>query len=294
MTEAERLFRNAIEEDPNFALAYVGLADTFGMNSARREEMSEAIRKALELDPHMAEAHASLGFFEMFFKWEWRGAEDAFKKSIELNPNYAQAHHWYAQLLAVQGRYEEAKAEMRRALEINPISHNYLADLGQIHYFNREYADAEEYCRRALDIYPDFVFARFYLYQIYLKTGEYERAVEELLAGDRSTMSTPNDSAARQKEIQGYIEVGRKVFREGGVGAYLQKRTSEVQDAYTCYLYAQNYAFLGQTDKAIACLEKSYSGRAFLMAFIKAEPAFEPLRTEERYAKILRDMNLVE
>jgi tetratricopeptide (TPR) repeat protein len=256
--------------------------------------MSEAIRKALELDPYMAEAHASLGFFEMFFKWEWEQAEGAFKKSIELNPNYATAHHWYAQLLAVQGRYEEAKAEMGRALEINPISYNYLADLGQIYYFNREYSEAEHYCRKALEIYPDFVFARFYLHQTYLKTGNYELAVEELLAADKSAMSTQNDSAIRRKEIEDTIERARALFREGGIRIFIKKRTSDVQDAYNCYFFAQYYSFLGRTDKALNCLEKAYSGRAFLATFVKAEPAFDILRAEPRYTKILSEMKLAQ
>ena len=294
MIEAERLFRNAVEEDPNFALAYVGLADTMGLTFTRRQEVLDAIQRALELDPNLGEAYASLGFSHMFFKWEWRLAEEAFQKSISLNPNYGTAHHWYAQLLTVQGRHEEAKSEMRRALEINPLSHNYLADLGQILYFNGEYSEAELYCRKALAIYPDFTFARFYLYQIFLKTGDYERAVDELLTGERAALVTANASAARQKEIDRSIEEQRSVFREGGIRKYVEHRTPATQDADSCYHIAQNYAFLGETEKALGCLERSYSARTFLITYIKAEPAFDNLRSEPRYQAILRGMGLAD
>ena len=294
MIEAERLFRNAVAEDPNFALAYVGLADTMALSSARHQEILDAIQRALELDPNLGEAYASLGFNEMFFKWEWRLAEEAFQKSISLNANYGTAHHWYAQLLAAQGRHEEAKAEMRRALEINPLSHNYLADLGQIHYFKGEYAEAELYCRKALEIYPDFTFARFYLYQIFLKTGDHERAVNEILSGERAALTTSNASAVRQNEIDHSIEEQRNAFREGGIRKFVERRTPATQDANTCYLLAQNYAFLGEKEKALGCLERSYSARTFLVTYIKAEPAFDNLRSEPRYQAILRGMGLAE
>ncbi len=170
MVEAERLFRNAIEKDPNFTLAYVGLADRIATNADAAESWT-LIAKALELDPNLAEAYATNGFLLTFHEWNWQDAEVHFKKSIELNPGYATAHHWYATLLAIQGRTDEAKSEMRRALEINPMSYNFLADLGQLHYFAREYDKAEEYCRKALEIYPDFQFAHQYLFDIYLLTG---------------------------------------------------------------------------------------------------------------------------
>ena len=134
MYEAERLFRNAIEKDPNFALAYIGLADRIVTNADAAEAWT-LIPKALELDPNLAEAYATSGFLITFHNGDWQYAEAEFKKSIELNPGYATAHHWYATLLAIQGRTDEAKSEMHRALEINPLSHNFLTDLGQASLF---------------------------------------------------------------------------------------------------------------------------------------------------------------
>lgn len=290
MIDAERLFRNAIERDPNFALAYVGLADTLAINGS--EQAFEAANKALELDADLAEPHATLGFLKTFHHWQWQDAENEFRKSIELNPNYGSAHHWYAELLAIQGRHEQAKTEMRKALEINPLSHNYLADLGQIYYFNREYKEAEEYCRKALEIYPDFEFAHNYLFDIYLKTGEYDKAVESKIAADKIYSTFANQTAERQKQIETELDAKRKIYRNGGIYKFMKARVGETQDGNVCYVVARNQAFLGEKEKALDCLEKAFAGRSFLSAFVKADPVFDDLRNEPRYRKILRGMNL--
>lgn len=291
-SEAERLFRNAIEKDPNFALAYVGLADTLVMNIGNTEPAFNAANKALELDPNLGEARATLGFLKMFHEWKWQEAENEFKKSIELNAGYATAHHWYAELLAMEGRQQEAKAEMRRALEINPLSHNFLADLGQIYYFSREYKQAEEYCRQALEIYPDFGSAHNYLFYIYLKTGEYDKAVEEMLVADKIQMTFANLSAERQKEIEANLEAKRKTYQTDGIKKFVENRAIKSQDPNLSYLDAVVYAFLDEKEKTLDCLEKACAGRGFLSAFVKADPIFDSLREEPRYQEILRKMNL--
>lgn len=291
MIDAQRLFRSAIERDPNFALAHVGLSDTIAI-STEPTEAYNAVQKALELDPNLAEAHASLGFLQMFHDWRWREAETSLKKSIEFNPNYATAHHWYAQLLAIEGRNSEAKAAMRRALEINPLSYNFLADLGQIYYFAGEYKEAEEYCRKALEIYPDFTFAREYLADIYLKTGEYEKAVEEEIKAQKINLTFANESAERKKYLEADIDARRKIYREGGIKRFVENLTVGPQEPSFYYLYAARYAFLGEREKALDRLEKAFEGRGFLTAFVKADPVFSSLRDEPRYREILRKMNL--
>jgi DNA-binding winged helix-turn-helix (wHTH) protein/TolB-like protein/Tfp pilus assembly protein PilF len=290
MMEAQRLFRNAIEKDPSFALAYVGLADVSAMSDRFQADL--AISKALELDPNLGEAYATRGFIRIFHEWRWQDAESAFKKSIELNPNYATAHHWYAQLLTIQGRHEEAKSEMRRALEINPLSPNFLADLGQIYYFNREFKEAEELCRKALDIYPDFEFAHEYLFDIYLKTGDHDKAVEEMLAADRTHMTFANQADEWKQKIEADINERRRIYLEGGIVKFVESRATQTNDGNLCYVYATSYAFLGEKEKALACLEKAFEGRGFLSVFVKADPVFDDLRSEPRYQKILRKMNL--
>lgn len=290
MDEAERLFRNAIDLDPAFALAHVGLADSMLTNPANTDQATMAVQKALDLDPSLAEAHATLGFLKTFHAWQWHEAEASLKKSIEMNPNYATAHHWLAQVWAIQGRNEDAKAAMLRALEIDPFSHNFLADLGQIYYFERDYKRAEEYCRRALEINPDFAFARGYLADIYLQTGDYDRAVEEILAADSIASSFANQSVEHRKQFEEKSSRRRNIYREGGIKKFLESRIEERQDR--CYDDAEIYAFIGQKEKALACLETAHRDRGFLTVFIKADPIFDPLRQEPRYREILRKMNL--
>ncbi len=291
MSEAQRLFRNAIEFDQNFALAHVGLADTLAI-TVDGNQANIAIQKALELDPNLAEAYASQGFIRMFHDWNWRAAETAFKKSIELNPNYATAHHWYAQLLAIEGRNEEAKSEMRLALKINPLSPNFLADLGQIYYFNREYGEAEKLCLKALELSPDFIFAHEYLSDIYVKSGDYDKAVEMFIKAEKINNTYANQTAERQRQLEAYYETRRKIYRSGGIGKFVEDSFGKSQDANAPYGNAALYAMLGEKEKALDSLEKAFEGKAFLSVFVKADPIFDALRDEPRYSEILRKMSL--
>jgi len=298
LAEAERLFRNAIEKDPNFALAYVGLVDKLAMDNPTAisaDEKIHALERALELDPNMAEAHATLGFVRIFHYWDWGGAEVAFKRSIELNPGYATAHHWYATLLGIQGRTIEAKAEMKRALEINPLSHNFLTDMGQAHYFAREYDKAEEYCHKALENYPDFINAHILLQHIHLQKGEYEKYVEETIRTARSHLSFDNQTAEGKENLEKHFAREREDFRKGGIKGFIAKRVLRAPlSSSTLYGRAWAYALFGEKEKALDDLEEAYSNKQFMLTFIKAEPVFDSLRGEPRFNELLRKMNLAE
>ena len=284
MIAAEHLFRNAVVADPEFALAYVGLADTLLTQQPNEQEAAFVVGKALELDPNLAEAHASRGFHLMFLRWQWPEAEAAFRRSLELNPNYATAHHWYATLLAIKGETEAAKSEMHKAIELNPISYNFLADLGQLYYFSGDYAEAEKYCLKALELYPDFVFAHQYLHFIYLKTGQYEKAVVELEKAYAINRGPSSDDRVNQYDA---------VFRKSGIKGYLDYRypgTASSPEQF--YLYAMKHAFAGEREQALDYLERSTDARMFISAFVKADPVFEQLRTEPRFRAILSKMKL--
>ena len=289
MVEAQRMFRNAIAADPAFALAYVGLADTLLMHQPSADEAAAVLARALELDPNLAEAHASNGFHKMFFEWRWSEAEASLRRSLELNPNYATAHHWYATLLAIRGDTESAKAEMRKALELDPFSYNFLADLGQLHYFSGEYAEAEAYCLKALEIYPDFTFAHEYLHYIYLKTGDYEKAVNEIARADAINNAMIHGSSRGFDPARSYIDV----YRRSGIQGFLDnKYPGTPQDPPSFYSYAVKHAISGENEKALDYLERSADARMFLVAFVKANPVFEGLRSEPRYHEILRKIGL--
>ncbi len=293
MTDAEYNFRRAIEKDPNFALAYVGLADRLFTLQPAHQEAYSAVYKAIEIDPNLGEAYATLGFVKMFHEWDWQQAEENFKRAIELNPGYGTAHQWYATLLAITGRVEEAKQEMRRALEIDPQSANFLADMGQMHYFAREYEEAETYCRKALEITPDFIFAHQYLFDIYVKTGRNEEAFEAFVKWARSFSADPkyaNGWAAYEAKLRAqYLQSGMNgllrlqidgEMHMGAVAAY--------------YQIARYYALLGDKQQALPWLEKSVENKVFLLSFVNADPIFDGLRSEPRYQEILRKMNLLQ
>lgn len=295
MTQAESLFRQAIERDPNFALAYIGLADTLAMGGPRHE-IDLAHSKALQLAPDLAEAYASRGFANMFHRWDWSGAERELRRAIELNPGYGTAHQWLATLLAISGRTEEAKAAMRRALEIDPQSPNFLADLGQMHYFAREYAEAESYCRRALEVAPDFIFARHYLMYIHLKTGRQHEALEEwvFMHSASSAIGKYDEAGAAQYRS----DILERHSREGIIG-YLkeviedkQKNARIANDAHDQYQLALYHAALNHREEALHWLEKAIAGHAFLAAFVRAEPMFDHLHSDPRYQRLLAKMNL--
>ncbi len=296
LSQAQRLFRNALEEDPNFALAYVGLADSLAFSNDPLE-MNDALNKALGLDPNLAEAYATKGFLHAVHFWKWEEAEAAFKKALLLNPACVTAHHWYAILLEIQGRYKEAEAEMQRALEINPLSYNFLADLGQVYYFAHDYEKAKEYCRRALEVYPDFAFAHQYMAEIYVAAGEYELATEEFAKGESLLFTTaPQPSGSKQTPQN--LGLYRQVYESGGISKFWELRLSLLEASEARgnpnlnYEKAKLFALIGDKQKALQSLEKALEAKPFPMAWIKADPVFDGLRAEPRFQNILRKMNL--
>jgi DNA-binding winged helix-turn-helix (wHTH) protein/TolB-like protein/Tfp pilus assembly protein PilF len=292
MRRAETLFREAIDKDPNFALAYLGLADTLSMGRDPLEP-GYAIEKAIELDDKLGEAYASRGFWRAMTKWEWQAAEADFIRSIELNPGYGTAHQWYATLLAITGRVEDAKSEMRRALEIDPMSPNFLADMGQMHYFAREYEEAETYCRKALEVYPGFVFAHEYLKNIYLKKGERDKAFEESLGLQRSAVFSPTYSKSEDNILEGEAQA-RAVYRQSGYDGLLRNAIKQLHTQASGFSYGRfsSHAQLGEKDNALEWLEKSFENHDFMLPFANADPLFDALRPEPRFRAVFRRMGL--
>jgi TolB-like protein/DNA-binding winged helix-turn-helix (wHTH) protein/Tfp pilus assembly protein PilF len=292
--QAESFFRKAIEKDPNFALAYAGLADSLTIRGIH-DGSALAIEKAIELDDKLGEAYASRGFWKMFKAWQWDEAEADFKRAIELRPGYGTAHQWYATLLALTGRVEEAKVEMRRALEIDPTSHNFLADMGQMHYFAREYDEAESYYRKAVENNPHTGFARQYLVQIYLMKGEYDRAFEEEMKEFRSVLasSTPSRSDEELSKIEAkeraiYLRSGYRGSWRERLRLHLERQT----DLFSYYALLKYNNLLGEKEQALEALEKSYENRDFMLPFVNTDPLYDGLRADPRFQSVMRRMNL--
>ena len=283
MSQAEYFFRRAIEKDPDFALAYLGLADTL-FTQPTNPEAYTALDKAVALDPNLGEAHATNGFGQMFHEWDWRKAEASFRRAIELKPGYGTAHQWYATLLVIAGRVDEAKQEMQRALEIDPMSANFLADLGQIHYFAHEYKEAESYCRKALEIAPDFVLAHEYLLDIYLKTGREADAFEEFYKRER--FASFGEEPANESAPDTSFKVQ---YLQSGMNGFLRHRIEDLGTRCrgACYVLSKYYARLGDKEQALTGLEKSYEARDFLLPFVNTDPVFDDLRAERRFQAVL-------
>ncbi|MGH9907901.1 MAG: tetratricopeptide repeat protein, partial [Pyrinomonadaceae bacterium] len=175
-------FQKAIELDPNYALAYAGLADAYALlvwnigpvNPELINKARTAARKALELDFTLAEAHTSLAFTRCWYEWDWQGAESEFKKAIELNPNYATAHHWYGEFLVLMGRFEEGFRELRFAQEIDPLSLIINSDIGKMHFLARRPEQAIDQLLKTTEMDPNFPISHLFLAMAYRQKGMYE------------------------------------------------------------------------------------------------------------------------
>ncbi len=285
--QAKDYFQRAIEIDPNYAPAYAGLAEVLATERMPSLEAERAARRALEIDDTLAEAHAALGFIRMFHYWDFAAAERELRRAIELRANYSTAHQWYALLLAVKGQPEEAKARMRRALEIDPLSVGINADMGLLLFFNREYDEAIRQCRKTLELDSDFVFAHYYLYWIYFKKGMQTEAFDELLAYDRIVAA-----AARQPFDDGAF---REAYAAGGMKGFLRAKLQGTLAAGAPFKYsaAEYYTLLGEKDEAIEWLRRSVNEpNSFFTIFVGVNPIFDDVRPDPRYQDLIRNAGL--
>jgi TolB-like protein/Flp pilus assembly protein TadD len=285
-------FRKAIEKDPGFAPAYAGLADSYSFlrstYAAPKDVMPqarEAARKALELDDTLAEAHVSMGLTLFFYDFDWAGAEKELKRAIELNPNLADAHDAYATFLAGMNRSAEAVAEIERARRLDPLSLLILSDAAWVYYCVRQYDRAIEESRKAIELDPNFWPGHAFLGLAYEKTGRFAEAVEELEKARRL-----DDSPTIYELLGGaYAACGKKEEAK----KVLTELTERSSRRYVCpYEVATIYAGLGEKDAAFEWLDKAVEARADCVPWIKPDPKIDPLRSDPRYAALLRRVGL--
>jgi adenylate cyclase len=291
-----RYFEQAIEKDPNYALAYVGLADSYAVittfaNVPPRETFSrarEAAQKALELDETLAEAHASLAYIHLNYDLDWAGAKKEFRRSLELKPSYAHAHHWYAHYLTALGKMDEALAESQRALDLDPLAPVMREHRCWQYMMARQPDQAIERCRQDLEVSPDFAQLRVHLGNAYLEKRMPEKAVTEF---ERALSASENNALYRSALVRGLAQAGRiaeseKLLNEMKADAK-QKYISPLEIAAAC-------AGLGHNDEAMAWLDRAYAERSPTLYNLNAEPRWDSLRTEPRFHALLRRMNLPE
>jgi serine/threonine-protein kinase len=295
LEKAKDYFNQAIEKDPNYALAYVGLADYYDVVSdyapiAGSEAMPKALvtaQKAVAIDDTLAEAHATLADAYAGL-WNWGAAEREFKRALQLNPNSANAHKQYSYYLFTIGRHEEGLTEIKRALELDPLNLNYNDNLGTGYEIKGQYDLAVEQYRKMFEIDPNYAGGHFNLAFTYLFMGKYDLWLEEWKKG-----------AALEQDREGIAMADQvaKVYAQSGFRAALgrdvelrkQLATRRYEDpANVGYLYA----VLGDKDQAFAWLEKAYADKSVALAGIKTDHAMDALRSDPRYIDLLKRMGL--
>jgi serine/threonine protein kinase/tetratricopeptide (TPR) repeat protein len=285
-------FQQAIAKDPTYALAYSGLADSyavfagFGSLSPKMAypKAKEAAQKALQIDDTLAEAHASLAFINTIYDWDSPSAEKEFQRSIELNPNYATARSWYALTLAGTGRFEEAIAQAKRALTLDPVSMIANWNAGYIFYVARQYDNAIDQERKTLELDSHFVPAHAILGESYIQKSMFKEAVAEF---ERALMISPADAYALGGLGQAYAAAGRRAEAQKVLDRLNELSKKKYVAAWT---NAAIYSGLGEKDKAFEWLEKVYEERSVVN--IRTDPMWDPLHSDPRFADLLRRMNL--
>ena len=292
-------FKQAEEKDPNYALAYSGLADSYALLcdigvAAPVEEMPKAkaaAQKAVNTDPSLAEAFTSRAFIKLSYDWDWLGAENDFRQALQLNPKYPTAHQWYASYLMQMGKLERAKEEMEEAYNLDPLSPIISSNIGLYSYYEHKYDDAVGKYNQILQIDPDFWVARHYLALAHIQTGKYGDAIAELRALIKAPATGPLPDKVIEAETEASASLG---FAYGMSGrrteaiAILDKLQALSQRRYVSGIYfAIVYAGLKENDRAIEYLNKAFESRHPGLVLIRIEPMFDGLRSDERFKSLV-------
>jgi eukaryotic-like serine/threonine-protein kinase len=288
-------FDQAIEKDPAYALAYTGLADSYaglvfpaGAVSPREAmpKAKDAAAKALQIDDTLAEAHTSLAFVKFYYDWDWSGAEREFKRAIELNPAYPEAHHIYSHYLMAMGRGEESLAESKRALELAPLDLVINVHLGWHYLYARQYDQAIEQIEKTAEMERNSALTHYWLGLAYEQKARYADAI----AAFQRAIALFGGSSLTEAELA-------HTYAVSGQRAEAQKVIDKLQELaqrryVSSYQIAATYAGLGEKDRAFAWLEKAYDERSDWLVNLKVEQRFDGLRSDPRFADLLRRVNL--
>jgi tetratricopeptide (TPR) repeat protein len=289
-------FQEAIRLDPNYSLAYVGLADTYTLLSfftlaAPNDAFPKAkvaAEKALAIDNSLAEAYTALGQVKSFYEWDWNGAEEDFQKGISLDPNYPLLHHWRSLNLMAMGRSDEARAAMQRALELDPLLIISNVNLGRIDYYEERYDEAIKQYRRALELNDNFMRTHLRLSLAYVQRGLYQEALDESRKARAIAGDTPQITAqiAHILAVSGQQSEARTSLSE------LKERAA--RQYVLPYDIALIYTGLGDKDQAFKWFERAYADHSTEMIYFKVEPMLTSLRSDPRYQNILVRMKFAQ
>jgi len=276
-------FQQAADIDPNYALAYAGLAESnWFLAFYSYPQVNEAVPKArelalkaLELDNSLAEPHSVLGVICFNYDHDFACMERETKLAIELNPNYAEAHRRYGLLHQDLGRFEEARIEIRRALEIDPLSPVINFQYAQVLFYERKYEESETQSKKNVELDPNFWYAHYQLFYVYRMKRDYASAVEEL---------------AKVQDARGEPDAAkliRESFAKGAWQGFLRKITEErTRLKLYPYFVATFFAELGEKDKAFATLSEAIKTKDQHTAWMKVDPYMNPLRDDPRFQEV--------
>ena len=295
LAKSKEYFQQAIDKDPNYAQAYVGLAEYYSVlpvyTPARNAETNPlakaAASRALAIDGSLAEAHATLAaaYDEDF---DWAAAEREYQRALELDPKNARTHVLYAIHLENLGKLDDAMVHLQRAIELDPLNLNGLDNLAEAYLYTRQYSEAIGEAKKIIEIDPSFANVHNHLSQAYLYTGKYDLWLEEWEKA--ATLSNYSEDFAMVKAMkEDYAKSGLR-------GALLRSAEYQEEESKRQYvdpaLIALTYAMLGDRDKAFAQLDKALAQKSVFLTYIKVMPDYDSLRSDPRYAELLKRMGL--
>jgi len=293
--KAIEYYRQAIDRDPNYTLAYVGVASAYNLlgsvlgfraPNATFPKGKEFLTKAVALDESLANVHAVLASYSLEYDWNWSEAERQFKRAIELNPNDYEAHESYGMYLEALGRFDEAVSERLLAQKYNPLSPFTLADVGYPYYYARKYDEAIAWYRKGLELDPKLSWCHLWIGQAYVQKGMFKEAIDEinqavqLSGGDIRMRATLGHAYA----VAGQREEALKVLRD------LQALSKERY--VSPYYFALISVGLGDNQQAVAWLQKAQEERQPYLILMNVEPVFDRLHSEPGFITIERNVGL--
>ena len=292
--KAIEYFQQAVDKDPAYALAHAGIADSYvllGWNcyllpKEAFPKAKMAAMRALRLDPDLGEAHAPLAAVLWLYEWKWQEARAEFRRSLELNPAYPTANHWYSEYLMTMGRLDEVIAGMKKSQELDPLSLIISVAIGWALYMGRRYEESLEQFRRSVELEPNYPMTCWILGLLLRKMGHFEQAIEE---GDKGVKLSVGSPVMRAALAQTLATAGR---RDQALRILEELTTLAKQKYVSPYFLAGIYVGLGEPDRAMEHLEKAYEDHSHWLMYLHLDPGMDALRSETPFQDLLRRIGL--
>jgi serine/threonine-protein kinase len=295
LKKALESFEKAVELDPNFSMAYVGMADTYVVLPTYSDipekeaypKAEAAALKALELDNNLAEAYAPLAGVKADYDWDWKGAVKEFKRAIELNPRYSIAHLWLSETFMEMGRHEEAIEEIKRALELDPLSLVANRAVGGTYFHARQYDKAMEALKKMIELDPTFSGTHSTLGRVYLQKEMYDEALAEFQ--NELDLRNGRDPSTESMIGIAYMKMGKRDKAQKVTEDLLGRAREE---HVSPYILGRFFIAIGENDRGFEYLEKAYQERDNWLRRIKIDPFFDSVRSDPRHKALLKKVGL--